>query len=83
MPELLRRTLHSTNAIESMFGTVRFCERNVKHHLGSGMSQRWLAAILLHAEESFKALKGFRLIPEVVERIKRKQQNQEIEFQAA
>ena len=65
-----------------MFGTVRFCERNVKHHLGSGMSQRWLAAILLHAEESFKALKGFRLIPEVVQNIKQKQ-NEENELQAA
>lgn len=80
MPALLRRTLHSTNPIESMFGTVRFCERNVKHHLGSKMSQRWLAAILLHAEASFKASKGFRLIPEVMERIKRTQ-NQKIELQ--
>jgi transposase-like protein len=68
---LLRKTLHSTNPIESMFGTVRFSERNVKHHRNSKMSQRWLAAILLHAEEGFRTLKGFRQIPEVVERIKR------------
>jgi transposase-like protein len=82
VPALLRRTLHSTNPIESMFGTVRFCERNVKRHLGSKMSQRWLAAILLHAEASFKALKGFRLIPEVIERIKQRKQNQEIALEA-
>jgi transposase-like protein len=81
VPALLRRTLHSTNPIESMFGTVRFCERNVKRHLGSKMSQRWLAAILLHAEEGFKALKGFRGIPEVIERIKR-EQKQETRLQA-
>jgi transposase-like protein len=82
VPHLLRRTLHSTNPIESMFGTVRFCERNVKRHLGSKMSQRWLAAVLLHAEESFRTAKGFKLIPELVERIKR-EQNEKIELQAA
>ena len=81
VPAILRRTLHSTNPIESMFGTVRFCERNVKHHLGSKMSQRWLAAVLLHAEEGFRTLKGFCQIPAVIERIKRIQ-NQEIELQA-
>ncbi len=80
VPALLRRTLHSTNPIESMFGTVRFAEHNVKHHLTSKMSQRWLAAILLYAEESFRTVKGFREIPEVIERITRKQ-NQEIELQ--
>lgn len=71
MPALLRCTLHSTNPIESMFGTVRFCERNVKHYMGSKMSQRWLAALLLHAEEGFRTLKGFKQIPEVTQRIKR------------
>lgn len=81
VPALLRRALHSTNAIESMFGTVRFCERNVKRYFGSKMSQRWLAAILLHAEEGFNTVKGFKQIPEVIDRIKRKQ-NQEIELQA-
>ena len=82
VPALLRRTLHSTNAIESMFGTVRFCERNVKRHLGSKMSQRWLAAVLLHAEEGFRTVKGFKHIPELIERIKR-EQNEKTELQAA
>lgn len=70
VPAILMRTLHSTNPIESMFGTVRFCERNVKHHLNSKMSQRWLAAVLLHAEEGFRTVKGFKQIPEVIDRIK-------------
>ena len=81
VPHLLRRTLHSTNPIESMFGTVRFCERNVKRHLGSKMSQRWLAAVLLHAEGGFRTVKGFKQIPEVAERIKQRR-NREIELQA-
>lgn len=75
-PALLKRTLHSTNPIESMFGTVRFAERNVKHHLTSKMSQRWLAAILLYAEEGFRTLKGFRQIPEVIDRIKLAQKHE-------
>jgi len=71
VPALLRRTLHSTNPIESMFATVRFAEHNLKHRSSSRMSQRWLAAVLLHAEEGFRTVKGFRQIPEVIERIKR------------
>lgn len=71
VPGLLRRTLHSTNPIESMFGTVRFSEHNVKHRSSSKMSQRWLAAVLLHSESGFRTLKGFRQIREVIERIKR------------
>jgi len=79
VPALLRCTLHSTNPIESMFGTVRFCERNIKHYLNSKMSQRWLASVLLYAEEGFRTVKGFKQIPEVVERIKRLQKQETIE----
>lgn len=71
VPELLRRTLHSTNPIESMFATVRDCEGNIKRYRGSRMSQRWLGAVLIHAEEGFKAVKGHRQIPEVVQNIRR------------
>jgi transposase-like protein len=81
VPALLRRTLHSTNPIESMFGTVRFAEHNVKHRSSSRMSQRWLAAVLLHAEEGFRTVKGYRGIPEVIERIKR--MKKETNLQAA
>jgi putative transposase len=82
VPELLRQTLHSTNPIESMFSTVRDCEKNIKRYRGSRMSQRWLAATLLHAEAGFKAVKGYQSIPEVMKNI-RCQKNQEIELAAA
>ncbi len=52
--------------IESIFGTVRFSEHNARHHLTSKMSQRWLAAVLLYAEEGFRTVKGFKQIPEVI-----------------
>lgn len=66
---LLRKTLHSTNPIESMFSTVRDCESNIKRYRGSRMSQRWLAAVCLHCEKGFRRVKGYRGIKEVVRRI--------------
>jgi putative transposase len=69
VPALLRKTLHSTNPIESMFSTVRDCEGNIKRYRGSRMSQRWLAAVCLHCETGFRRVKGYRGIKEVVRRI--------------
>jgi transposase-like protein len=66
VPALLRKTLHSTNPIESMFSMVRGCEKNVKRARSSRMRQRWLAAILLHCEESFRRVKGYADINEVI-----------------
>ena len=62
MPELLRKTLHSTNPIESMFSTVRDCEMNIKRFRGSAMRQRWLGTVLLHCEKGFKKVKGHKEI---------------------
>ena len=81
VPELLRHTLHSTNPIESMFSTVRSCEKNIKRHRTSKMSQRWLAAALLHAESGFKVVKGYKSIPEVLKNIQCLK-NKEIELAA-
>jgi transposase-like protein len=69
MPPLLRKTLHSTNAIESMFSTVRDCEGNIKRNRNSAMSQRWLAAVLLHCEKGFRRVKGYDAISEVIANI--------------
>ncbi len=70
VPELLRTVLHSTNSIESMFSTVRSCEKNIKRYRGSKMSQRWLSSVLLHAESNFRTVKGYNEIPWVIQRIK-------------
>jgi putative transposase len=69
VPALLRKTLHSTNPIESMFSMVRDCEDNIKRHRGSKMRQRWLASVLLHCEKRFKRVKGHASIDEVVDAI--------------
>lgn len=65
----LKKALHSTNAIESMFSTVRHGEKNIKRHRGSHMAQRWLACVLLHCEKGFKRVKGYRDIEQVVANI--------------
>lgn len=73
VPALLRKTLHSTNPIESMFSTVRECEDNLKRYRGSSMSQRWLGAVLLHCERGFKRVKGYAVIKTVVATIEAEQ----------
>jgi len=70
VPELLRKVLHSTNSIESMFSTVRHCEKNIKRYRSSKMSQRWLASVLLYAENNFRTVKGYNEIPWVMQKIR-------------
>ena len=83
MPPALRISLHSTNMIESLFSTVRHCEKNLKRYHNSRMAQRWLAAVALYAEENFRTVKGFQFIPEVAQQIKAAQAAQHVLKQAA
>jgi len=83
VPPALRVSLHSTNVIESLFSTVRHCEKNLKRYSSSRMAQRWLAAVALYAEGQFRTVKGFQFIPEVVERIKAAQAGRQALKQAA
>jgi len=69
VPALLRKTLHSTNPIESMFSMVRDCEGNIKRYRTSKMRQRWLAAVLLYCEQRFRRIKGYESIKAVVAEI--------------
>ena len=66
VPALLRKTLMSTNPIESMFSLVRHSERNIKRPRGSTMLQRWLGTVLLYCEGQFKRVKGFAGIAQVI-----------------
>jgi hypothetical protein len=66
VPALLRKTLLSTNPIESMFSLVRHSERNIKRTRGSAMLQRWLGTVLLYGEQQFKRVKGFAGIVQVM-----------------
>ena len=74
IPALLRKALHSTRFIESLFSTVRHCEGNIKRYLGSGMMRRLIASVLLHAEKNLSKIKGYEAIEQVLDNIKKLQQ---------
>ena len=73
VPAWLRKTLLSTNPIESMFSLVRHSERNIKRSRGSAMLQRWLGTVLLYCEQQFRRVKGFAGIPQVMATIEAEQ----------
>ena len=75
VPAMLRKTLHSTNPIESLFSQVRSCEKNIKRYQDSGMAQRWLASVLLYAERSFRSVKGKEFIVTVLQNIEAEHAN--------
>jgi putative transposase len=58
--ELLRRSLATTNPIESCLSTVEKVARNVKRWHGGDQPLRWTATGLLEAERKFRKVKGFR-----------------------
>jgi transposase-like protein len=57
---LLRRTLVSTNPIESCLSTVERVARNVKRWRAGDHALRWTATGLLEAERKFRRVKGYR-----------------------
>ena len=65
-PALLRKTLASTNPIESVFSTVGAKSKRIKNWK-SGPSQvsRWAAMTLLAAEKRFRTIKGYYQIPQL------------------
>lgn len=66
VPEALRKTLFSTNPIESALSVVEDKCRRVKKWQGGDMKLRWVASGLLFAEEQFRRVKGYRDIPQLV-----------------
>ena len=62
---LLRKTLTTTNPIESCFSITRTITGRVKRWKVGDMVQRWAIAALLKAEKKFKRVKGYREIPKL------------------
>jgi putative transposase len=63
VPEQLRRTLSSTNVIESAFSIVETVCRNVKRWRDGDHIERWIASGLIVAERQFRKVIGYREIP--------------------
>lgn len=76
VPPLLRRTLHSTNPIESMFSQLSTKMGRIKVMKKGKMAQRWVATALLEAEKRFRTIKGHLQIQEVKDRMRSLQTQQ-------
>ena len=63
VPMQLRRTLASTNVIESAFSIVETVCRNVKRWRTGDHIERWVGSGLLVAERQFRKVQGYREIP--------------------
>ncbi len=66
LPELLRRTLSSTNVIESALSVTRTVTARVKRWRDGDMRRRWCSAGLARAEAKFRRVKGYRQLPQLL-----------------
>jgi putative transposase len=71
VPQLLRRTLATTNPIESAFSVAENVTRRVKCWREGNMRQRWCTAGLLRAESKFRRVKGHRHMPQLLRALDR------------
>lgn len=63
LPLELRRSLASTNIVESMNAVIRQVCHNVKRWRDAKMALRWTAAGMLEAAKGFRRLKAYRQLP--------------------
>jgi putative transposase len=63
VPEKLRRSLRSTNLIESALSVAGNLTRRVKRWRGGDMRLRWTAAGLLQGETHFRRIAGHKSLP--------------------
>jgi transposase-like protein len=63
LPDVLRRTLSTTNVIESCFAHVQHLTRNVKRWRNGQMVRRWVGGMLLVAERRFRRIRGYKSLP--------------------
>jgi len=67
VPAPLRKTLRTTNPIESIFDTVRTACRNVKRWRPGDQRERWICSGLLFAESKFRRIDGYRELPRFID----------------
>ena len=66
VPMQLRKTLASTNVIESAFSIVERVCRNVKRWHGGDQRERWAGSGLLVAQKQFRRITGYKQIPALI-----------------
>src|ERR1700758_3470289 len=66
VPTQLRKTLASTNVIESAFSIVSRVCANVKRWHAGDQRERWVGSGLLVAEKQFRRIQGYKQIPNLI-----------------
>jgi putative transposase len=69
LPLQLRQTLASTNLIESAFSVVERVCVNVKRWHSGDQRERWVGSGLLVAENQFRRVRGYKLIPSLLRQL--------------
>lgn len=69
VPATLRRSLATTNVLESTFSMVERVCRNVKRWQGGDHRLRWVASALIYAEGRWNRLRGYREIPQLLQQM--------------
>ena len=66
LPMQLRKTMASTNVIESAFSIVEQVCRNVKRWHSGDHRERWVGSGLILAEKQFRRIVGYKQIPNLI-----------------
>ena len=66
VPMQLRKTLASTNVIESAFSIVERVCRNVKRWHDGDQRERWVGSGLLVAQKQFRRITGYKQVPALI-----------------
>ena len=69
LPIQLRKTMASTNVIESAFSIVERVCRNVKRWHDGDQRERWVGSGLLVAEKQFRRVQGYKQIPALIKEL--------------
>lgn len=62
----LAKTLTTSNPVDSMISIARTTNRNVTNWRDGHMVLRWTAAGMLNAERSFRRVKGYKQMPQLI-----------------
>lgn len=72
LSERLRRSLATTNPIESLMSRTRHVHRNVKRWRSGKMMIRWMTAAVFEAAKGFRRLKGCKDLPALITALRRR-----------
>ena len=72
LSDRLRRSLATTNPIESLMSRTRHVHRNVKRWRSGKMMIRWMTAAVFEAAKGFRRLKGCKDLPALIAALRRR-----------